>query len=100
MTLQSQVEYYKPMSGSEIARLLGITRQTVSATTKRALTKMYHYILDKKFAENPFDAMLALMSMCNVADGNLEDVTGFLSLFPSDIQEAVRKHSPKKLKVA
>lgn len=89
----------KPMSGSEIARLLGITRQTVSATTKRALVKMYNIVQQKGLADNPFDAMLVLMSMCNVHDGSLEDVTGFLALFPANIRADVTNSSPKKKKV-
>ena len=89
----------KPMSGSEIARLLGITRQTVSATTKRALVKMYHTVQQKGLADNGFDAMLVLMSMCHVADGSMEDVFSFLSLFPKDIRDAVTESSPKSRKV-
>lgn len=91
------VQYETPMTGSEIARELDITRQTVSATTKRALGKMFKIVQDKGFADDPFDAMLVLMAMCNITDGNLEDVQYFISLFPTNIQELVKKHSPKKM---
>ena len=86
----------KPMSGSEIARLLGITRQTVSATTKRALTKMFYIVQQKQLADDPFEAMLVLMSMCHISDGSMEDVFSFLSLFPQEIRDAVTESSPKK----
>lgn len=84
------------MSGSEVARHLNITRQTVSTTTKRAVEKMYYRVLELRLADNPFDAMMVLMSMCNVTDGPMEDVSKFLDLFPDDIRLAVQKHSPKK----
>jgi transcriptional regulator len=86
------------LSGSDIARELGITRQTVSATTKRALGKMFYVVQEMKLADDAFEAMLVLMSMCNVADGSMEDVFGFLSLFPKDIREQVQKACPKKSK--
>ncbi len=92
------LEATNPMSGSDVARLLGITRQTVSATTKRGLTKMYNYIISNRIAENPFEAMLILMSMCNVSDGSMEDVMGFLALFSNEVQADVKKHSPRKFK--
>jgi len=88
------------MSGSEIARELGITRQTVSATTKRALGKMFREVQDLGLADDAFEAMLALMSMCNVSDGSMEDVMGFLSLFPSEIRNEVIKASGKTMKGA
>ena len=92
------MENIKQMSGSEIARHLGITRQTVSATTKRALGKMFRTVQEMDLADNAFEAMLVLMSMCNISDGSMEDVMGFLSLFPTDIRNEVIKDSPKKMK--
>ena len=86
-------------SGSEIARELGITRQTVSATTKRALGKMFRTVQEKDLADDPFEAMLVLMSMCNVSDGSMEDVSAFLSLFPPAIQKEVKSASPQNSKV-
>ena len=88
------------MSGSEISRHLGITRQTVSATTKRALGKMFYTVQEMDLADDSFEAMLVLMSMCNVSDGSMEDVMGFLSLFPSNIRNEVIKASPKSKKVS
>ena len=90
------MENIKPMSGSEVSRFLGITRQTVSATTKRALGKMYYIVQEKGIADNPFDAMLALMAMCNISDGVVDDVQSFITLFPSKIQDEVKASSPTK----
>ena len=94
------MENIKQMSGSEISRHLGITRQTVSATTKRALGKMFYTVQEMDLADDSFEAMLVLMSMCNVSDGSMEDVMGFLSLFPSNIRNEVIKASPKSKKVS
>ncbi len=85
------------MSGSEIARQLGITRQTVSATTKRALGKMYKSVKASDMVDNPFDAMVVLMSMCNISDGAIEDVSSFLSLFPEKIQTEVKGSIPTEM---
>jgi len=85
----------KPMSGSDVARILGITRQTVSATTKRALGKMYNTVFEEGLADNPFDAMLVLMSMCHISQGAVEDVESFLALFPEEIQKEIKETAPK-----
>lgn len=85
------MDFIQPKSGSEVARDLNITRQTVSATTKRALGKMYSTVLKKGLADNPFDAMLVLMAMCNISNGVTEDVAYFLNLFPKEIQKEVKE---------
>lgn len=90
------MEYIKPMSGSEVARHLSITRQTVSTTTKRALGKMYDRVREMGLAEDPFDIMLVLMSMCQVDDGVADDVKAFLNLFPDKIQNEVMKDAEEK----
>lgn len=90
------MEKIKQMSGSEVARHLGITRQTVSATTKRALGKMYTSVRELGLADTPFEAMIVLMTMCNISEGVVDDVDSFITLFSSKIQDDVKSSAPSK----
>jgi hypothetical protein len=81
----------KPMNGAEIAREIGITRQAVSYTLRKSMVKMYKYILEKKWAESPFDAMVVLMTVLGVNNGDMKDVNDFISLFSLDIQSSIKE---------
>lgn len=77
------------LTGSEVARELGVSRQTVSDATKRGLGKMFKSVMARGLADDAFEAMVVLMEVCNVSTGTRKDVTQFVSLFPKDIQDRV-----------
>jgi DNA-binding transcriptional regulator LsrR (DeoR family) len=81
----------KPMTGSEIARELDITRQAVSQTLKSGIRKMYNEVLRTKIADTPFDAICALMYGFNLHEASQEEVVDFLFLLPNDIRREVEK---------
>jgi predicted DNA-binding transcriptional regulator len=90
------VEYTKPMNGAEIAREIGITRQAVSYTLRKSMVKMYHAVIDKGWASSPFEAVVVLMTVLNVNNGDMKDIQEFISLFNLDIQEDVKKDALEK----
>ena len=79
-----------PLNGSEIGKQLGISRQAVSYSIRKSMKSMYYYILEKGMANTPFDAVLVLMSMLGVNDGDINDVKGFIKLFSKDIREDIQ----------
>lgn len=79
----------KPMSGSDIARELGISRQAVSATLRRSLKKMYKVVLSQNIADSPFQAVLSLMGMLNVNSNSIHDMREFIAMFDNETIEKV-----------
>jgi len=85
------ISYDTPLNGEEIATELGITRQAVSYNLRRGMKKMYNYVLDKKWADSPFEAITVLMRMLNLNTSDMDDIKSFLSLFDKNIIEEVKK---------
>ena len=79
------------MSGSEIARAEGITRQAVSQTLKSGVRKVYNEILRQRIADNPFDAVCAMMVGFGLHEATQDDITDFIFLLPMDIRREVKK---------
>jgi hypothetical protein len=90
------MDYNHPMNGAEIAREIGITRQAVSYTLRKSMIKMYHTVIDKGWAESPFEAVIVLMSILNVNKGDMKDIQEFISLFSLDIQNDVKNDALEK----
>jgi predicted transcriptional regulator len=80
-----------PMTGAEIARNMGITRQAVSMTLKIAMEKVYYNVQDLGLAENPVDAVLYMREWFNIT--NTEEIRDFFQLFPKPIQEEIRDYA-------
>lgn len=83
------VEYKKAMSGSEIARELGITRQAVSQTLKRTMGKVYTNLLKENITENPTETVFFMRDWLGVEDE--EDIEMFFSLFPLKIRSEIKE---------
>lgn len=87
----NNIDYGRAMSGSEISRKLGITRQAVSQALKRAMEKTYYGLLDRKITENPTETVLFMRDWFGIIDD--EDIEQFFDLFPKDIQDEIRAHA-------
>lgn len=87
----NNIEYERAMSGSEISRALGITRQAVSQALKRAMEKTYRGLLSEKITDNPIETVLFMREWFGVVDE--EDIEQFFDLFPKDIQDEIREHA-------
>ena len=78
----------RAMTGSEIARELNISRQAVSQSLKRGLTKMYITLRENGITESPTETMVCLQSFFDVKQE--DDVQQFIELFPQKIQREVK----------
>ena len=81
-------EIRKPMSGSEIAKEMGMSRQAVSYSIKKSMKKMYKRIKNLGMADTPFQIILVLMTVLNV-NSSVEEIKNFMKLFDEDITKAV-----------
>jgi len=82
---------YEQLSGAEIARELGISRQAVSNTLKRAMKKAYQEA--RKLEDwSPFEAAVALAQMF----GQTNDLGKFFKLFPPDIRKEIENDAKEK----
>ena len=78
------------MTGSEIARHLGITRQAVSQSLKSAMRKIYFTVMSDPETDSPFDAAMSIMSILGQETCGKQDLEEFFQLFPTDIQREIR----------
>ncbi len=81
----------RSMNGSEIAKILGMTRQAVSYSTRKSMKKMYKRVINLGLAEKPFDVVLVLMEVLNVGSNSSSDIKEFLKLFDDDTINLVRE---------
>ncbi len=82
------VEYEKAMTGSEIARELGITRQAVSQSLKRAISKVYYGLQEQNITESPTETIMFMRDWFGITDE--EDIQQFFDLFPKKIRDEVK----------
>lgn len=86
-------EIQPSMSGAEIAKELGISRQAVSNTLKRAMKKVY--IETRKIDKSsPFEAAVIMSQIFDQGD---QDIKKFFKLFPPDIRKEIEADAKKKL---
>ena len=83
------------MNGEQIAQELGISRQAVSFTLKKAIRKLYKKMFVYNFADTPFDATLCLMEMLNVSYGDINDVIDFVNLFDEKTKKEIEDDALK-----
>jgi DNA-binding transcriptional regulator LsrR (DeoR family) len=81
--------YDKSDYGADIARELGITRQAVSNTLKRAMKKVYYETKRINPDQCPFETATQMMKMFEVSDS--EEVQKFFHLFPPDIRQEIKE---------
>ena len=87
-----EAQIYEQKTGADIARELGITRQAVSSTLKRAMKKAY---MEARKIENwsPFEAAVAMSIMFGQQN---ENVNKFFKLFPPDIRKEIEADAKEK----
>lgn len=88
--------FISTMTGAEIAKQLGITRQAVSSALKNSLRKIYYKLQEKEPLWSPFDIVIAMMLMLNADTGGDDDVKQFFNLLPADIRKVVREDANKR----
>jgi predicted ArsR family transcriptional regulator len=83
---------WEEMSGADIAKELGISRQAVSNTLKRAMKKAF---IEAKKVEDwgAFETAVAMSVMFGQDKGDLDK---FFKLFPPDIRKEIEDDAVKK----
>lgn len=84
---------FEGMTGAEIGKELGITRQAVSNTLKRAMKKLF-IEMKKEMDGTDFEVAVNLMVGLGVED---MDVTNFFKLFPPDIRKKIEASANETL---
>lgn len=92
---ENQFEHlFEEMTGAEIARELGVTRQNVSNTLKRAMKKIYKALLKDNKDWTPLDAAV---SMSLYLERGEEDMKSFFKLFPPDVRKEIEADAAKRM---
>jgi len=97
MTIDMLFESDRPMTGSQISKELGITRQAVSNTLKRALDKAF---IEAKKIDSTWDnfaAAVALSQIFGVDQDSEEELKKFFKLFPPKIRKMIEQDGAKRL---
>jgi len=89
--------FERPMTGAQIARELGITRQAVSNNLKRAISKVYAEVKKTESGWGPFEAAVAMSQMFGVEQDSPEELKKFFKLFPPKIRKEIEEDAVKQL---
>jgi DNA-binding CsgD family transcriptional regulator len=87
----------KGYSGAEIAQMLGVTRQAVSNTLKRAMTKVYSETRKVDKTWGPFEAAVANSQIFGVDQDSPEELKKFFKLFPPKIRKEIEEDAKRSL---
>lgn len=85
------MERIKAKTGSEIARELDISRQAVSQTLKRAVTKIYKGLQSEGITESPTETIFFMREWLGITDE--EDLQQFYDMFPKSIRDEIKEHA-------
>ena len=83
------------MSGQEIADTLGITRQAVSGTLKRAMGKAFINAKELWPDIDAFEVATNLSVMFNIGE---DDMSKFYKLFPKEIRIEIENAAKKRIR--
>lgn len=97
MILSPSVVTGKPMTGAEIGKELGISRQAVSNNLKRAMTKVYDEVKRSEPSWGPFETAVAMSQMFGVEQDSPEELKKFFKLFPPKIRKEIEADAFTKL---
>jgi predicted DNA-binding protein YlxM (UPF0122 family) len=89
--------FERPMTGAQIARELGITRQAVSNNLKRAMTKVYTEVKKTESSWGPFEVAVAMSQMFGVEQDSSEELKKFFKLFPPKVRKEIEKDAVAQL---
>lgn len=83
------IKYHRAFTGSEIAREMGITRQAVSQSLKRGVTKMYYGLQEHGVTKTPTETIMHMRDYLGISDQ--EDIEQFFELFPKKIRDEIKE---------
>ena len=85
------------LSGAEIAKNLGISRQAVSNTLKRAMAKMHKGFKKLDNTWNDFDAAVAMSQGFSDLISDEVELKKFFKLFPPDLRKKIEADARKSI---
>ena len=88
----------KPLSGAEVADVLGISRMAVSQTLKRGLKKIYYFLKKRNRHLDPFEIAVLMAEILCVAKDSDSEMNKFFNLFPSDIKEEIKIYAEDRIR--
>lgn len=88
------------LTGAEIAKEMGITRQAVSNTLKRAMKKMFNEFqkIDKSW--DAFEVAVAMAQGFGDLTNDEVEMKKFFRLFPPDLKRKIEKDAEKRFSKA
>lgn len=89
--------FQRPMTGAQIARELGITRQAVSNNLKRAMSKVYAEVRKTEKSWGPFEVAVAMSQMFGVEQDSPEELKKFFKLFPPKLRKEIETDAVSQL---
>lgn len=89
--------FERPMTGAQIARELGITRQAVSNNLKRAMSKVYAEVKKTEKGWGPFETAVAMSQMFGVEQDSPEELKKFFKLFPPKLRKEIEQDAVSQL---
>lgn len=89
--------FERPMTGAQISRELGITRQAVSNNLKRAMSKVYVEVKKTESSWGPFEVAVAMSQMFGVEQDSPEELKKFFKLFPPKVRKEIEKDAVAQL---
>lgn len=87
----------RPMTGAQIAKDLGITRQAVSNTLKRALDKAFAEAKKMDSSWDNFDTAVVLSQIFGVEQDSEEELKKFFKLFKPATRKSIEQDAAKYL---
>lgn len=83
------ITYTRAKSSSDIAREMGITRQAVSQSLKRAITKVYNGLQTEGITDSPAKTLIFMREWFGIEDE--DDIKQFITLLPPKIRREVKE---------
>jgi hypothetical protein len=86
----------KPMSGEEIAKELGVTRQAISNSLKRAMKKAFDVMKKENKDMDAFEIAVMMATGWNAANSQAE-YNAFFKLFPPAIRKEIENAAASRM---
>ena len=97
MTMDMLFEQTNPMTGAQIAKEIGITRQAVSNTLKRAMDKVFAEVKKLEKGMNNFEVAVMMSQIFGIDQDSEEELKKFFKLFKPATRKKIEEDGTKYL---
>lgn len=92
MKIKDFLKENRAMTGAEIAKELGVSRQAVSNTLKRTFEKLFNAVRKDHPEFNSFESAISIMVYLGIDD---DEASKFFKLFPPNIRKKIEDDAKK-----